>query len=184
MALNIIQFTHKFKHGIFISGEQNEELSTVQQRNNGNGETPSERNDEPLYLEYQLSDRLIRETSSTSEGNSKDNFIGSKNERTVRWDRIEPGKFLLVNFKASGSGKMYQYVCCVQRKDDDDGEVCVQGLSINNSAADEFIIKDEKDYVVNFDDILEILEDPKIIMKKRSIIYKFSKPVDVYEKLD
>lgn len=78
MALNIIQFTHKFKHGIFISGEQNEELFTEQQRNNGNGETPSERNDETLYLVYQLSDRLIRETSSTSEGNSKDNFIGSK----------------------------------------------------------------------------------------------------------
>lgn len=66
---------------------------------------------------------------------------------------------------------MYHYVCCVQRKDDDDGEVCVLGLSINNSAADEFIIKDEKDYVVNFDNILEILEDPKIIMKKRSISF-------------
>lgn len=170
-----------FYHSVFISGIQNEKSSKEERNRPNTSNSPSEQNRKPLNLEWHGYNTLMGETS-TSSGGMNDNYSFECGEKTVRWDQIKPGKFLLVNFRASGSGILYRYVCCIQRKDDDDGEVFVQGLTINNNKPDEFIIKDEKDFVVNFNDIVELLEEPKIIIKNRSIVYKFPKPVNVYEK--
>lgn len=49
----------------------------------------------------------------------------------------------------------------------------MQGLTINNDAADEFIVNNEKEYIVNFNDILQILDDPKIILKNTDCLSIF-----------
>lgn len=105
------------------------------------------------------------------------------NDTIVYWKDIKPGKFVLVKFEAAGSNKIYKYVCSVQNKDEDDGEVVIQGLRLKNDKGNEFVVQDEKDISsVPFSDILQVLEEPKIVLKNRLLIYKFSRPVDVFEK--
>lgn len=103
--------------------------------------------------------------------------------KSVYWKDIQSGKFVLVQF-SSASGKLkFRYVCSVLKTDEEDGEVTVQGLKLMNKNGDEFAITDENDVSnVPFEDILQILDEPKIVERKRLILYKFSSAVDVFEK--
>ncbi|XP_039283002.1 uncharacterized protein LOC120351095 [Nilaparvata lugens] len=101
----------------------------------------------------------------------------------VSWENIKPGKFILAEFKSEKKNTKYRYVCSVQKKDDDDGEVTVQGLKLANDSGTEFFVADENDIsYIEFESILEILSDPKIIIKNRLLLYKFPQKINVYEK--
>lgn len=125
------------------------------------------------------------EARTSTTGNLERQTSANENSRphNVYWKDILSGKFVLVNF-SSASGKIeYRYVCSVLKKDEDDGEVTVQGLKLMNDDGTEFSNIDESDVSnVPFENIIEILEEPKIVLRKRLLLYKFDRAVDVFEK--
>lgn len=95
------------------------------------------------------------------------------------WHNIRNGSFVLVKFNSKITE--YLYVCIVLGKDDEDGEITVQGLQMFDKKGYEFVRKEGNECIVEFDSILEILPDPSIVWKQRLLVYKFLKPVQVYE---
>lgn len=109
--------------------------------------------------------------------------VKKSRNQNVYWNDIQSGTFVLVQFASESGNLIYRYVCSILKKDEDDGEVTVQGLRLMNSDGNEFSNVDDKDVSnVPFEAILEVLEDPQIVLKKRKIIYKFNREINVYEK--
>lgn len=102
----------------------------------------------------------------------------------VYWKDLQPGNYILVKFRSTGKPrKSYRYACIVQGKDDDDGEVFVQGLKLLNAKSNEFIVNDKDLSSVKYEDIVQNLDEPTIVLKNgRQIVYKFKKSIDVFEK--
>lgn len=73
-------------------------------------------------------------------------------------------------------------MCSVLKKDDEDGEITVQGLRLRNEKGTEFVVHEGDTFNISVDSVVEKLSEPKLLWKNRVITYKFSKPVDVYEK--
>lgn len=110
-------------------------------------------------------------------------------ENTVTWNSIKQDAFILVSFQNESGRKgpkmptEFTYVCTVISKDEDDGEVLVQGLRLFNDEGTEFIVQDDNDVsYVSLDSIKQILPQPQIMFKNRRIFYKFPVTVDVFEK--
>lgn len=102
----------------------------------------------------------------------------------INWIDIKEGAFVLVKVcSATKTSTNYKYLCIVQKKDEDDGEITVQGLRVTNKFGTEFVVKENDIFNINIDSIIEILTDSKLVLKNRAVTYKFPKPVDVYEKL-
>lgn len=89
-------------------------------------------------------------------------------KENLYWNDIQAGNFVLVKFEEVRGEKIYKYVCSVQAKDEEDGEVTVQGLRLKNEKLNEFIVENETDvFNVPYGAILQILEYPKILFKNR-----------------
>lgn len=79
------------------------------------------------------------------------------------WRKIEPGIFILVDFiGGTRNTTHYKYVCCVQKKDEDDGEIRISGYERENDIATQFVAKDNDDSTINFDQVLAILPYPTV----------------------
>lgn len=134
----------------------------------------------------------------TTEEESQSNFMGEPStnasptinqsstnvkDKSVCWIGIQPGVFLLVKINSTGkSANKYRYVCIVQSKDDEDGEIIVQGLRVSDESGTEFVVQEGDIFVTTIDYVDEKLPEPKLIYKKRVLTYKFKNAVDVYEK--
>lgn len=109
----------------------------------------------------------------------------STEENLPQWVNIQPGKFILVKFSSAGKSKasVYRYVCNVLAKDDEDGEIRIQGMRLKNDEGTEFVEQEDDVSCVPLESVIAVLPEPKIIWKNRLITYKFAKPIDVFEKV-
>lgn len=126
--------------------------------------------------------RKKKETYVT--GEDKPGKYTAQSDKVVYWKDLQPGNFILVKFHSTGKTRnTYRYACIVQGKDDDDGEVFVQGLKLLNAKSNEFIVNDKDLSSVKYEDIVQNLDEPTIVLKNgRQIVYKFKKSIDVFEK--
>ncbi|XP_039291040.1 uncharacterized protein LOC120352824 [Nilaparvata lugens] len=99
------------------------------------------------------------------------------------WIKLTPGTFILVDFiGGSRNTTHYKYVCCIQDKDDDDGEIRVAGYRRFDEISTQFIVKDNDVSIINFDQILAILPEPVFKEVDRKVVFEFKGCVSVYEK--
>lgn len=99
------------------------------------------------------------------------------------WNDITTGKFLLIKFNAENRKctTEFKYVCNVLKKDDDDGEITVQGLTLISKDGTEFIDKENDVCYVPFENVIKILPEPQTKWKNRKLVHKFPIQIDVYE---
>lgn len=84
----------------------------------------------------------------------------------INWIDIKEGSFVLV--KVSSVTKItteYRYLCIVQKKDEEDGEITVQGLRVKSKNGTEYVVKGNDMFQVNMHSIIDILPYPKLIWK-------------------
>lgn len=77
---------------------------------------------------------------------------------------------------------MYRYVTICQSGADEEGEVKVMSLKVTNNDASLFRADEDDISYVSFEDILEILPNPSLILKRNRIYYEFPKRLGVFEK--
>ena len=78
--------------------------------------------------------------------------------------------------------KEYRYAAICSKYDDEDGELTVTFLKVCNENGTEFKINDNDIADVPYEDVIEKLPVPNLIVKRNTVFYKFKEPVDVYEK--
>ena len=76
----------------------------------------------------------------------------------------------------------YKYVCLVDHKDDDDGEIGIVGLRSLNESCTDFYINEVTISYVSIDMIEAILPTQKTKFVGRRIVYLFTGKVTVFEK--
>lgn len=76
----------------------------------------------------------------------------------------------------------YRYICFLIKKDDEDGEIKVQGLRLTSGDGREFVAKDQ-DFFVYIDIMLEKLDDSEVVHKNRTVAFIFQKSIVVYGKI-
>lgn len=95
---------------------------------------------------------------------------------------IRNGVFVLAQFATKNKRQIYRYVTICQSDVDEEGEVKLMSLKVTNNDASLFKADEEDISYVSFDDILEILPNPSLILKGNRVYYKFPKSLDVFEK--
>lgn len=90
------------------------------------------------------------------------------------------GDYVLV--KLIMKGKEYRYAAICSKYDDEDGELTVAFLKLCNEDGTEFKINDNDIADVAYEDVVEKLPVPNLIVRTKTVFYKFKKPVNVYEK--
>ena len=95
-----------------------------------------------------------------------------------------PGVFLLVKFSSTGknpsTSSCYSYVCCIERAESD-GKYEVQAFQSSGSQREFVTIENDVSQITK-SDILEVLPNPSMVVKRRKIVQVFAKPIDVKEK--
>lgn len=97
-------------------------------------------------------------------------------------ENIKKDTFIIVDVKG-GSRKSthFQFVCQIDRVDEDDGELIVQGLRSANDELTEFIFKENDRFAIDFSDVRAVLPFPMAVYKNRGIRYLFPGQVNVKE---
>ncbi|CAH2018325.1 unnamed protein product [Acanthoscelides obtectus] len=90
------------------------------------------------------------------------------------------GDYVLV--KLIMRGKEYRYAAVCSKYDDEDGELTVTFLKVCNKDGTEFKINDNDIADVPYKDVIEKLPVPNIIVKRNTVLHKFKKSINVYEK--
>lgn len=90
------------------------------------------------------------------------------------------GDYVLV--KLIMGRKEYRYAAICSKYDDDEGELTVTFLKVCNEDGTEFKINDNDIADVPYEDVIEKLPIPNLIVKRGTVFYKFKTPVSVYEK--
>lgn len=90
------------------------------------------------------------------------------------------GDYVLVKFTVGK--KEYRYAAVCSKYDDEDGELTVAFLKVCNDDGTEFNLNDNDIADVPYEDVIEKLPVPKLVIKRNITFYKFNKPVNVYEK--
>lgn len=105
------------------------------------------------------------------------------NYESPNWNSLIPGKFVLVDFLGGSRNKNhYKYVCCIREKNDEDGDIIVQGYRRHDRASTEFIYQDNDISTISLQMVEAILPDPSIKMDGRKMVYTFPGSVAVFEK--
>ncbi|GBP09951.1 hypothetical protein EVAR_92484_1 [Eumeta japonica] len=94
--------------------------------------------------------------------------------------RYGSGDYVLV--KLIMGRKEYRYAAICSKYDDDEGELTVTFLKVCNEDGTEFKINDNDIADVPYEDVIEKLPIPNLIVKRGTVFYKFKTPVSVYEK--
>lgn len=94
---------------------------------------------------------------------------------------VKNGDFVLVEYKINGKNYRYAGVC-TSDFDNEEGEIQVTFLKISNECGTLFKIDEQDVSDVKWEEILNVLPVPNIIMKGNRVFYKFPKAVDVFEK--
>jgi len=123
----------------------------------------------PVEVEYDA--QYTQPTSSTSEQQSKDTSYA-------------PGTYLLVKFekhsKRSENVLGFHYVCCVE-KQNEDKSITVNGLKQLGNSSTEFIVTENDNCEISTDQVLQVLPNPNLLLKKRKVVYLFPFKVNVKE---
>lgn len=94
---------------------------------------------------------------------------------------VKNGDFVLVEYQINN--KKYRYAgVCSSDFDEEEGDIRVTFLKISNEDGTLFKINDNDMSDVKWEQILTKLPVPNIFMKGNRVLYKFPKPVDVFEK--
>lgn len=72
--------------------------------------------------------------------------------------------------------------CCVQKVDDDDGDIYVCGYRCVNEMGTHFQMKENYTATINFEQIIALLPTPEIKVVGRAFIYIFDGSVGIFEK--
>jgi len=111
------------------------------------------------------------------------NYVTEVQYRKPVLTDIKTGDFLLVQFIGGNRKKTkFSYICCVNRMDENQDGLLVQGLQKENYQKTQFSIKENDLSSVTTDMILAILPEPKLIQCNRKFIYEFLGSVHVNEK--
>ncbi|KAI8422982.1 hypothetical protein MSG28_014072 [Choristoneura fumiferana] len=92
----------------------------------------------------------------------------------------DSGDYVLVKFVVRK--KEYRYAAICSKYDDEDGELTVAFLQVCNQNGTEFKLNDRDIADVAYEDVIEKLPVPKLVIRKNTTFYKFNKSIDVYEK--
>ncbi|KAI8420458.1 hypothetical protein MSG28_008946 [Choristoneura fumiferana] len=92
----------------------------------------------------------------------------------------DSGDYVLVKFVVRK--KEYRYAAICSKYDDEDGELTVAFLQVCNQNGTEFKLNDRDIADVPYEDVIEKLPVPKIVISKNTTFYKFNKSINVYEK--
>lgn len=92
-----------------------------------------------------------------------------------------PGSFALVQFSGFGN-KSFRYVCSVEKLDQKNGSLWVNGLRSFEHSRKQFIVKENDECAVKLEDVVAILPLPRIIMTKRKVVYCFDEDINICEK--
>lgn len=90
------------------------------------------------------------------------------------------GDYVLV--KVIMRGKEYRYAAICSKYDNKDGELTFIFLKVCNEYGTDFKINDNDIADVPYEDDIEKLPVPNLIVKRNTVFYKLKKPVNVYEK--
>lgn len=144
-----------------------------------------------VHEEEKIQEETIDESAICQDDSSDDDLLESVIAESTEeveyhksvWNELKPGLFVLVEFKGGQRNAIhYNYVCCIQSIDQEDGDIVVQGFERLNSVSTEFIQKPNDVSNITFEMIKAVLPDPKLEYRDRKIIYIFPGTVAVYEK--
>lgn len=102
----------------------------------------------------------------------------------VKWEDLQEDTFILAKFSGIGkrSNNKYKYVCVVQKKDEDDGEIAIIGLKSLDETCSDFYINEMIVSYITIDNVTAILPKPDTKFVGRKMIYSFPGKVDIFEK--
>ncbi|CAH1114672.1 unnamed protein product [Psylliodes chrysocephalus] len=102
----------------------------------------------------------------------------------VKWEDLQEDTFILAKFSGIGkrSNNKYKYVCVVQKKDEDDGEIAIIGLKSLDETCSDFYINEMIVSYITIDNVTAILPKPVTKFVGRKMIYSFPGKVDIFEK--
>jgi hypothetical protein len=92
------------------------------------------------------------------------------------------GILVSILFGDNPNKRHYQYVGVCQEYDAVDGELKVAFFRLTGENGQLFRLMEEDISYVEFDDVISILPNPKLVMKGNRIYYRFPFPIDVFEK--
>ncbi|XP_049871225.1 uncharacterized protein LOC126373477 [Pectinophora gossypiella] len=90
------------------------------------------------------------------------------------------GEYVLVKFPAKNVE--YRYAAVINDIDGDENDLRVTFLKVCNKKVQTFRIDDKDISDVSFDQVIQKLDSPDLILKGKRIYYKFSTEVDVFER--
>lgn len=136
----------------------------------------NESDDDDLPLSFHVNQK--RSTSPT---------LRTVEYKEVKWDDLQKDTFILAKFKGftKSTGRKspeYKYVCVVDQKDDDDGEIGIVGLRSFNETCRDFYINETTISFININMVEAILPKPETKFVGRKIVYSFAGCVNVFEK--
>ncbi|KAK0158077.1 hypothetical protein PV327_011156 [Microctonus hyperodae] len=90
------------------------------------------------------------------------------------------GDYVLVKYPAKNVE--YRYAAVINEIDDDESDLRVTFLKICNQKVQIFRIDDNDIADVSFDQVVQKLDNPDLVLQGKRIFYQFSTPVEVFER--
>lgn len=143
--------------------------------------------------------RSVSETSESEEEQTLVSYADSDNSdynvecetakdydflEAVPTDNLLKGNFVITKFMGGKRlATTFRYLCMVDNIDDEDkSEIVVTSLKSVDSSKQVFALNEKDLCCVSIGDIIGVLPEPVISLKGERIFYKFTKPIDIYEK--
>lgn len=130
---------------------------------------------EPEDLES--AERELISTQNKSLQRFDDDIAGTSG---IRNSCYNTGDYVLVKFPAKNVE--YRYAAVINEIDDDENDLRVTFLKICDQKVQTFRIDDKDISDVSFDQVVQKLNNPDLIVKGKRIFYKFSTQIDVFER--
>lgn len=106
-----------------------------------------------------------------------DDIAGTSGTRNSYYNA---GDYVLVKFPIKNAE--YRYAAVTNEIDDDENDLRVTFLKICDHKVQTFRIDDKDISDVSFDQVIQKLDNPDLIVKGKRIFYRFSTQVDVFER--
>lgn len=142
-------------------------------------------------LTFTTQDSLVVEDNSDEDNLPLSSFINRRSPekqqtveyKEVKWDNLQSNTFILAKFQGlEKNATVYKYVCIIQQKDEDDGEIGIVGLRSLDDACTDFFINEITTSYVTIEMIEAILPDPETKFVGRKIVYSFPGKINIFEK--
>ena len=130
---------------------------------------------EPEDLES--AERELTSTPNKSTQGLDDDIAGTNR---IRNSCYNTGDYVLVKFPAKNVE--YRYAAVINEIDDDENDLRVTFLKICDKKVQTFRIDDKDISDVSFDQVIQKLDNPDLIVKGKRMFYKFSTQVNVFER--